>query len=77
MQEVVKKRRQRRPAEAYTPSMRMITRDQLAAELNSTRQLVDRLKNRGAIPFIKVGHFVRFNLDDVKAALQRHTINAD
>jgi hypothetical protein len=64
------------PRSKYIPTMRLVTRVQLAAELNTTQQVVDRLKNRGAIPYIKHGHFVRFDLDAVKAALRKHTINA-
>jgi len=58
----------------YQPTMKLLTREQIAIELNTTKPVVDTLREMGAIPFIKVGHFVRFNLDEVRAALAKHTV---
>jgi hypothetical protein len=60
----------------YKPEFKLRNRQQIATELNTTVQVVDRLRKSGAIPYIACGHFVRFDLDQVKAALSRHTINA-
>jgi hypothetical protein len=46
----------------------------MAAELNGTTAQLDNLRRQGAIPFIQVGHFIRFDRDAVIAALQRYTV---
>ena len=60
----------------YTPTRALLDRAQMATEINASTQVVDRLKREGAIPFIQFGHFVRFDRDEVLAALQRYTIKA-
>jgi hypothetical protein len=64
------------PRNIYKPELKLRNRKQIAVELNTTVQVVDRLRREGAIPEISCGHFVRFDLEQVKAALKRHTINA-
>ena len=61
---------------SYKPELRLRTRKQIAMELSSTTNVVDRLKRDGAIPYVQVGHFVRFDMDAVKAALKKHTVDA-
>ena len=46
----------------------------MAAELNGTKPQLDNLRRQGAIPFIQVGHFIRFDRDAVLAALEKYTI---
>ena len=60
----------------YTPTRALLTREQMAMELNTTVPGVDNLRTAGAIPFIKCGHFVRFDRDEVHAALQKLTVKA-
>jgi hypothetical protein len=64
------------PRKTYKPEFKLVNRKQIAVELNCSTAVVDRLKNEGAIPYISCGHFVRFDLDQVRAALQKHTIGA-
>ena len=60
----------------YTPARPLLNRTQMAAELNGTKAQLDNLRRQGAIPFIQVGHFIRFDRDAVIAALQNYTIHA-
>jgi hypothetical protein len=59
------------------PAQPLLNRQQMAAELNTTTQVLDRLRRHGRIPHIVCGHFVRFDRDAVLAALQKYTINAE
>lgn len=53
------------------PTGTLLTAEQLAARLNLSVQQVHRLSASGRIPRYKLGHrTVRFNLDEVLAALQ-------
>ena len=58
----------------YTPARPLLDRTQMAAELNGTKAQLDSLRRQGVIPFIQVGHFVRFDRDEVLAALKKYTI---
>ena len=58
----------RTPKEAAT-RLRMISADELAAVLNLTVDSVYRLVRRGVLPAFRVGRTVRFDLDQVEAAL--------
>ena len=62
------------PRNTYKPEFKLRNRKQIAKELNCSTTVVDRLKREGAIPYISCGHFVRFDLDQVNAALQKHTV---
>ena len=62
------------PRNTYKPELKLRNRKQIAVELNCSTTVVDRLRREGAIPHISCGHFVRFDLDQVRAALQKLTI---
>ena len=47
------------------------TRDQLALALATSARTIDNWRERGVIPFIKVGGIVRFDVARVRAALER------
>jgi hypothetical protein len=64
----------RRNNKRYTPTRTLLDRAQLAIELNASPVIVDRLRREGAIPWIQIGHYVRFDLDAVLAALEKHTV---
>ena len=59
------------------PAQPLLNRQQMAAELSTTTQVLDRLRRHGKIPHIVCGHFVRFDRDAVFAALQKYTVNAN
>ena len=63
-----------RNKQQYTPTRPLLNRTQMAAELNGTKAQLDNLRRQGAIPFIQVGHFIRFDRDAVLAALEKYTI---
>jgi hypothetical protein len=46
----------------------------MAIELNASPVIIDRLRREGAIPWIQIGHYVRFDRDAVLAALEKHTV---
>ena len=65
-------KRKHRAPDKYTPTRVLLNRDQLATELNASRQIVDNLRREGAIPCIRFGHFIRFDRDAVLAALEKY-----
>ena len=50
----------------------LITKKQLAHKLNISASYVDKLKAQKKIPFVKIGRCIRFNCDEVMAALNRN-----
>lgn len=51
---------------------KLISRRKLAVELKCHVSTVDRLKRGRAIPFVRKGRLIRFDLDDVVDALKRN-----
>lgn len=50
----------------------LITKKQLAKTLNISDGYVDKLKAQKKIPYVKIGRCIRFNFDEVMAALNRN-----
>jgi excisionase family DNA binding protein len=57
-------------------SLRFLTKDELAAVLGLKRRGVECLMKARRIPYVKVGGRVRFQLDRVLNALERHKVKA-
>lgn len=52
----------------------LIDGKQLSAALTVSERTIDSWKRDRLIPFIKVGHIVRFDLTAVRQALERHVV---
>ena len=48
-----------------------LNKKQLAQSLLVSERTIDNWRERGVIPFLKIKGVIRFNLDDVRAALKR------
>ena len=57
-------------------SVGLLDKKTLAQELNVSVRTVDNLMARRAIPYIKIGRLVRFDVQKVKAALARFEVRA-
>ena len=55
-----------------------LTTGELASKLNvPSSRMIDEMRHRGAIPFLRLGHrTVRFQLDRVLSALERLEVRA-
>ena len=53
----------------------LLTKRGLAPKLQISTRTLDDWMRRGRIPFLKIGHSVRFKLDDVLEKLNQHRIN--
>lgn len=50
----------------------LLTDKELATFLNCSTQLIHKLKRNGEIPFINIGHLVRYNPKDVISSLEKN-----
>jgi excisionase family DNA binding protein len=50
----------------------LVDRESLAEYLRLSTDTIDRLVKAGKLPCVRIGHQVRFTLDDVEAFLERH-----
>ena len=50
----------------------LLNTKELASALNCSTSLINKLKNNGTIPFIKIGSSVRFNFKDVINKLEEN-----
>ena len=57
-------------AEAGSPVKALINRSQMAAAAGVSLRTVDEWRENGIIPFLKIGGVIRFDLDQVMAALR-------
>jgi excisionase family DNA binding protein len=62
----------RRRAEEDEPTSALFTRTQLAERLNVSHRTVDNWRERGLIPYLRVGAVIRFDFRQVIAALSEH-----
>ena len=53
----------------------LLSKRQLAAELNIATRTLDDWMRCGRIPYLKIGKTVRFRLEDVLGKLSLHRIN--
>jgi hypothetical protein len=53
-----------------------LNKKQLAQSLLVSERTIDTWRERSVIPFLKIRGVIRFNLADVRAALERHEIPA-
>jgi excisionase family DNA binding protein len=58
------------------PRGRLLTTQELAEYLQASPRHVHNLRRRRQIPVTKIGRLTRYDLDKVKAALTKMTINA-
>jgi excisionase family DNA binding protein len=58
-----------------TNSLGLLDKKALARELSVSARTIDNLMARRAIPYIKVGRLVRFDVQKVKAALARFEVH--
>ena len=55
----------------------LLTREELAPALSVSPRVVDALKRRGKIPYLKIGRrVVRYDLNSVLAALNKYEVKA-
>ena len=52
----------------------LLDKQGLAARLNTSLRHVDRLVSDRQIPYVKVGHFVRFDPDAVDAWIRKNSL---
>jgi excisionase family DNA binding protein len=57
-------------AEAGSPVKALINRSQVAAATGVSLRTIDQWRENGIIPFLKIGGVIRFDLDQVMAALR-------
>jgi excisionase family DNA binding protein len=57
-------------------SLGLLDKRTLARELSVSPRTVDNLMARRAIPFVKIGRLVRFDVQKVKVALARFEVRA-
>lgn len=58
------------PPERQIASSNILDTDQLMAKLGVTRQTLSKWRKENRIPFIQVGHVVRYDLDKVLEVLE-------
>lgn len=51
---------------------KLLTKQEASAYLAVSRRTVDRFRQKGLLPAVKVGHVVRFALADLDDFLRRH-----
>ena len=56
--------------EAGSPVKALINRSQMAAAAGVSLRTIDQWRENGIIPFLKIGGVIRFDLDQVMAALR-------
>lgn len=54
-------------------SLEIVDVEGLATFLNCSKSLIHKLKNKGIIPFMKIGTSVRFSKEEVIEALKEQT----
>ena len=71
-------KRQRRALFVEQPSVvpEYLDTKQLAAALNVSTRTIDKWRETRAIPFLKLGYIIRFDLASVKRALEQHIVSA-
>lgn len=63
------------PVAADTNSGELLTKAQLAQRLHKSPRCVEIWMRQRYLPYVKIGHSVLFNWDDVLAALKRFQVN--
>ena len=56
--------------EVKKPNSKPLTQKELSYYLGLSDQTVTRWRNKGRIPFIKIGPSIRYNLDEVLKAIE-------
>lgn len=54
---------------------RLLSISEVASLIGVTTRTIATYKQRGAIPYYQYGRVVRFNLEDVLAHIESHTLN--
>jgi excisionase family DNA binding protein len=60
--------------EEFDPYTRLLTKDELAKIIRKKRRSVEGLMADHKIPYLKIGHNVRFRLRDVEKALEKFVV---
>jgi excisionase family DNA binding protein len=63
-----------REIEEFDPYVRLLTKDELARIIGKKRRSVEVLMAERKIPYLKIGHNVRFRLRDVEKALEKFVV---
>lgn len=61
---------------AYTPRPRLLSMKEVAERLNTSQRHVRRLVEERRIPHLKVGHFIRFDPDELDGWLSQQRVEA-
>jgi len=60
--------------EEFDPYTRLLTKDELSRIIRKARRSVEVLMVERKIPYLKIGHNVRFRLRDVEKALEKFVV---
>lgn len=57
--------------EQRNPRLRLVTTDELAEAIQTSKMSIHNWRNEGWLPYYKIGNSVRFNLEEVMKAIEK------